>query len=259
MGLDIYAGTLTRYYSHNWKSAVQEWAEKNDYTFQKITPDGNPIANEEEVSPAEVQEAVENWRDQILGAISRSGQVQCTSWLENNEKSYYTNKPDWDAVGAMLLVAACHTYGKPVPLTVEKDWNFMKHRLISRLAKDKTQTWSLLRGVSLWLPLPDAFFFQGPLPTGNVEAIGTVGGLRKELDKLNQLVWQADEATIFRWAETEGYPTDRAMVPDGKLSKWRHPKHIEYDTQSLAKFAFSIFWKAIRFSEEHQVPILLDF
>ena len=30
MGLDIYAGTLTRYYSHNWKTVVQQWAEENE-------------------------------------------------------------------------------------------------------------------------------------------------------------------------------------------------------------------------------------
>ena len=43
MGLDIYAGTLTRYYAHNWKSAVQQWAEENGYAFQKITPDGAEV------------------------------------------------------------------------------------------------------------------------------------------------------------------------------------------------------------------------
>ena len=37
MGLDIYAGTLTRYYSHNWKTVVQQWAEKNGYTFNRTT------------------------------------------------------------------------------------------------------------------------------------------------------------------------------------------------------------------------------
>ena len=26
MGLDIYAGPLTQYYSHNWKTVVQQWA-----------------------------------------------------------------------------------------------------------------------------------------------------------------------------------------------------------------------------------------
>ena len=38
MGLDIYAGTLTRYFSHNWKTVVQQWAEENGYSFNRITP-----------------------------------------------------------------------------------------------------------------------------------------------------------------------------------------------------------------------------
>ena len=63
MGLDIYAGTLTRYYSHNWKTVTQQWAEKNGWGFQKITPNGEPVDNEEELSPAEVQSAVENSRE----------------------------------------------------------------------------------------------------------------------------------------------------------------------------------------------------
>ena len=127
MGLDIYAGTLTRYYSHNWKTVVQQWAEENGWGFQKITPDGEAADNEEEMSPAEVQAAVENWRDQILSAISQPGQPPYAPWPEDNEKPYYTDKPDWDAFGAMLLVAACHTYNEPVPSTVEKDWNFGEH------------------------------------------------------------------------------------------------------------------------------------
>ena len=123
MGLDIYAGTLTRYYSHNWKTVVQQWAEENGYTFNRITPDGEPADNEEELSPAEIQAAVEDWRDQILAAISQPNQPPYTPWPEDNERPYYTDKPDWDAFGAMLLVAACHTYEEPVPLTVEKDWD----------------------------------------------------------------------------------------------------------------------------------------
>lgn len=79
MGLDIYAGTLTRYYAHNWKSAVQQWAEENGYTFQKITPDGAAVDDEEEeMRPAEVQDIVENWRDQILAAIAAPGHEPLT-------------------------------------------------------------------------------------------------------------------------------------------------------------------------------------
>ena len=56
MGLDIYAGTLTRYYSYNWKTVVQQWAEENGFGFQKITPDGEAADNEEEMPPAEVEQ-----------------------------------------------------------------------------------------------------------------------------------------------------------------------------------------------------------
>ena len=222
MGLDIYAGTLTRYYSHNWKTVVQQWAEENGYTFNRITPDGEPADNEEELSPAEIQAAVEDWRDQILAAISQPNQPHYTPWPEDNERPYYTDKPDWDAFGAMLLVAACHTYEEPVPLTVEKDWDFGEHPLIARLASDEERVWSLLRGATWWLPLADAFFFQAPLPTDDQAMIATLG-------------------------------------PDGQYSKADIPEHTRYDTQSLAKFAFSMFWRAMRFAEEQQVPILLDY
>ena len=154
MGLDIYAGTLTRYYSHNWKTVVQQWAEENGYSFNRITPDGEP-ADDEELSPTNVQAAVENWRDQILAAISQPDQPPYAPWPENNEKPYYTDKPDWDAFGAMLLVAACRTYEEPVPPTVEKDWDFGEHPLIARLASDEERVWSLLRGATWWLPLTD--------------------------------------------------------------------------------------------------------
>lgn len=72
MGLDLYAGTLTRYYANNWKSAARQWAEANGLSFSRITPDGEIVA-EEEVSAGEVQCAVEEWRDQILAAVTVPG------------------------------------------------------------------------------------------------------------------------------------------------------------------------------------------
>lgn len=131
-GLDIYTGALTRYYSHNWKTVVQQWAEVNGYSFRKITPGGEPAA-EEELTCEEVrniQNAVKRWRDTLLDAIHQKNGLPYTPWPEDNEKPYYTNKPDWDAFGTMLLVAACHTYGELVPPTVERGWNFAEHPLI---------------------------------------------------------------------------------------------------------------------------------
>ena len=97
----------------------------------------------------------------------------------------------------MLLVAACHTYEEPVPLTVEKNWDFGEHPLIARLASDEERVWSLFSGATWWLPLADSFLFQALLLTDDQAVIATLGGLRKELEKLNQLAWQADEDTIL--------------------------------------------------------------
>ena len=66
MGLNIYAGTLTRYYAQNWKTVVQQWAEARGIAYHKVTPDGQDVESEPRASPEEIQRAVENWREQIL-------------------------------------------------------------------------------------------------------------------------------------------------------------------------------------------------
>ena len=105
MGLDIYAGTLTRYYARNWKTVTQQWAEENGWGFHRITPEGQNADGGEGLAPSEAQEIAESWRDQILAAISQPGR-EYAPWPEDNERPYYTDKPDWDAFGAMLLAAA---------------------------------------------------------------------------------------------------------------------------------------------------------
>ena len=65
--------------------------------------------------------------------------------------------------------------------------------------------------------------------------------------------------TTWRFICAGAYPVDGTVDSDGQYSKADIPEHTQYDTQSLAKFAFSMFWRAMRFAEEQQVPILLDY
>ena len=258
MGLDIYAGTLTRYYSHNWKTVVQQWAEENGYTFNRITPDGEPADDEEELSPAEVQAAVENWRDQILAAISQPGQPPAPPGRKIMRNPTTPTSPiGMPSALCCWWPPAIHTMSR-CPPPWRRTGTLGEHPLVARLASDEERVWSLFRGPlggSCWKPPP----IQGPLPTDDPALIATLGGLRKELEKLNQLAWQADEDTILDWSDTEGYPVDGTVGPNGQYSKADIPEHTQYDTESLAKFAFSMFWRAMRFAEEQQVPILLDY
>lgn len=63
MGLDIYAGTLIRYYTHNWKTAAQQFAEANGLNFHTIKP------QEQELSVEEVKEIVTQWRNNIISGL----------------------------------------------------------------------------------------------------------------------------------------------------------------------------------------------
>ena len=36
-------------------------------------------------------------------------------------------------------------------------------------------------------------------------------------------------------------------------------KKETYSTESLAKFAFSIFWRAMKFAKENRTPVLFDY
>lgn len=254
MGLDIYAGTLTRYYAQNWKTAVEQWADENGYSFSKLSPDGDPLPLEKP-DPAAVKADVEAWRDNIISALSQ-GSTACAPWTESNDAPYFTDKPDWDAFGALLLYAACRMDGAPVPRSVQKGWDYREHPVVKRFLEDGEHTGSLFIGAELWLPIEGMFSFICENPAGNQITVSTASVLFTELWKINALEWKADEGTILGWSETEGYPI-QGQFENGELVNLG--SETEYDTVSLAKFAFSILYQAALFSKENAVPILLDY
>ena len=252
MGLDIYAGTLTRYYARNWKTSVQQWGERNGFQVNMVRPDSQNV----ELAPAEeIMAGVTQWRDQLLEALSAS-LTEKPYWSEDNDVTpYYTDKPDWDAWGALLLYTVYRASGKPVPETIARRQDVFEDPVYKRFMKKKDTHISLFE-CDWWLPIRDSFMFNGFLPTGDQQTFATVGMLKSELEAINALAWKADEQTILNWSIEEGYPAD-AVYQGRKVQMLE--KHQRYDTVSLAKFAFSILWQAVRHSEEHGTLIICDF
>lgn len=255
MGLDVYAGTLTRYYSHGWKTRMQRYAEEHGKEYSRISPDGKDYDLSER-DPEIYRRDIMEWMDWILESLARDGGGTHGHWTEDDGCPYYTDKPDWDAFGAMLLVTACHIYGEPVPPKVEKDWKYYEDPLIDMLCGDYGENMSLLSGVTWWLPLPLRFIMEASKPYGEDVTIGTTEGLKGELREINRNVWDADRETIIGWSSSEGYPDDWEM---GRITNRDGETVPEYDTESLAKFAFSILYQAVEFSERYGVPIILDY
>ena len=81
--------------------------------------------------------------------------------------------------------------------------------------------------------------------------------LKNELETINNLEWKADKETILNWISTEGYPTDSIVESDGTVKAIAN--HEEYDTLSLAKFAFGILYNMVEFSLANGTPIIYDY
>ena len=81
MGLDIYAGTLTRYYSGNWKLITQQVAEELGMSFSITTPEGQstlPNLNPEEVE--NIQNCIQEWQTYLSDSMPT--EYKETMWEE---------------------------------------------------------------------------------------------------------------------------------------------------------------------------------
>lgn len=255
MGLDIYAGTLSRYYLRNWKTITQQFCEENGLQYSQIHS-SEDMKNEQSID--ETENTVEIWQEQLVHALKSSGVEKAKAWQEGSDiGSYYTNKPDWDAFGALLLFAAGKLLKISSPKEYKKNTNYHEVLKIMGIYNTSYGKWSLFSNVCYYVPIEDRLVFEYPLPNGRVSMLSTVDCLKYELQKINEAGWQADETTILNWVNTEGYPTEGKIGVHGLLQFL--PKRKVYSTESLAKFAFSIMWQAVSFAEKEQVIIVLDY
>lgn len=260
MGLDIYSGKLTRYYSRNWKTIIQQLSEENGYKYVMTNGCGNAIESVKDKNEiAQIKEAITEWADFIAATLNL--QLSTPLWDETTECDYYTDRPNWEAFGALVMLQACLSLNSPLPEYVEKGWNAFEDSIVKEAIKKKIAN-SLLYDVSLWLPIPDNAIFVVPDPFGDERPISTVSLLRKELEELNQKLWKADEATILSWRNDKYYVPVKIKEPKllfGFIRRTDKTPKEQYRTEELAQCAYSILYQAVSFAEKHQVPVLLDY
>ncbi len=214
MSLELFAGTLNRYYSD--VESAEEAARTN--------------------------EIVCHWRDTIVAAVKKAA-PEAEAWEENADKDYRVAVMDKLHLGALQTYAASVAYGHKCRETVYPEWSCETELDVQSARADRTVPWSLLKGATWWLPVQTPIMLRGEVPTGDVATIASAGALMIELLRINEMGWKADEEEVLRWFETEG-----KMDPDAK----------RYSTDSLAKYAYSIFWQLAKFSLQNNVPVIMD-
>ena len=261
MGLDIYAGHLTRYYSRNWENMTQQLTKKSGERYVMLDGDGNeikPMVNTDEIE--QIRDTINLWADTLAAKFDPP--LPTPLWNEKDECGYYSDNPGWEAYGALVMLHACRCLNRPLPEFVEIGWNAYDEPVVNETMSRKIVNSILAAGC--WLPIPEKALIMTAMPTGDDATISTVPLLKQELEELNQQLWQADEETILSWRNEKYYVPiieehEEQKLVLGFIRRKKIIQKEKYRTEDLAQCAFSILYQAMKFATEQHVPILLDY
>jgi hypothetical protein len=184
VGLDVYVGSLTRYYLEDWLTVVQQAGAASGMEVQVVRSEAAP--DDRVTDPEEVRGAVLAWCDGLGHALG----IAC-EWPESADSPYWTDKPDWDGYGAVVLAAAYDERPDLRPASSgllrrkaspDKPRDFGEARAYQAASANPTRYPSLLGGTEWWLPIgPNPGSWAAPRVSGEVTRMSTVENLGSEL------------------------------------------------------------------------------
>jgi len=239
MGLDIYVGSLTRYYAGNWKTILQQ---ESPYPVTIVRPEPprqgwvSRLLDRLDHKDTDEDSAalVARWQKQVQQALDMPN----LDWNEDPNSEYFTDKPGWDCYGALLLWAVYEEFPNAGRRETPEGWE--KDPALSTAMQNPEARYPHLTGdTEIWLPVD----FPSPIKilsvTGDTTGLGSSVQLLRELSELNERTWRAAEEQVGKW------PYDGSDY-EGPL-------------EQSAQFAFSIFHELARRSVNHRLPMKLDY
>lgn len=231
MALDLYVGSLSRYFARTWKTMGQQAAEQAGLEFEVI---GLPAEGVQD--PEQVRAIVTGWRDQVVAALRAP-----VGWDEDVSAPYWTDRIGWDGFEAVVLQAAYVAHPELVPADPEAESRAGLSASAAYAASfDAPGAFpSLLRRAVWWLPVQGPQVFDIPDPSGNKITMSTVEQLGRELDALAEA--KGWTSTVLSDALAAGQPEDAAPV------------------EQRATFA-AVQWKALAENAAAAVqPLVMDY
>jgi hypothetical protein len=221
VGLDVYVGSLTRYYLESSADVVERIARHQGLAVS----DGQDA---EEV----IRAAVVGWRDGLSRWLGDrlDGPLD---WDESGPAPCFTDKPGWDGYGGTLLLAAHDEHPElPAPAKVSADWpDDPAYQAAS--APGAGSRYHQLLTPELWLPCRFAFTIRTQDITGEEVELGSSVALLDQLELLS---------TRYR---LDGQPPD--LAADG------------HSLSAAAGNGLAVLLRLAERSVINRVPMKLDF
>jgi len=222
MALDVYVGSLTRYYAGDWENVAERAA-------------GTRHARPGDA--ASMRPTVLAWREALAASLGNTV-IIVWDWDESAEAPHFTGRPGWDGFGSLVLWAAYAEHpALRRPDSLPEEWD--DDPALVRSNAEGSRYSHLVRNVELWLPSPFDVTFEGQDIDRRRIVIGSALTLARQLGELNGATWKASESEVARWARRA--PGDEA----GLELKARH--------------AFAILHDLVHRAVEHRLPMKLDY
>lgn len=237
MGLDVYVGTLTRYYSGEWETVIQRYSREQGIPLRVVRQPSEP--DEAIRDQAQILPIVEAWLAGLARSLQESFDLAQVDWSEQATRPYFTDKPAFDCFGALVILAAKSESGVPLPDFQPADW--ARDPDLEALRRASTPLiYGQLYWPEVWLPIDVPATFRAPLPNGHEKDIGSSPRLLAQLQALNSKTYDGNRDSIKEW---------RREMPDG----------ADPDFHKHAKAGLSIMLTLAKHAVRERLPMLLDY
>jgi hypothetical protein len=230
MLIELYLGTLTRYYSEQWQNGHTRNGHPSPFSGQ---PKPNRVND-----PVELQGVIAGWLEDATNKL-RPHLAEPLSWREGMNEECEVASLGFDGYGGAMLLAAYTVTGyQPRPKAFHREWG--NDPAIELLSKDtrRNATWEMMN-CNLWMPCRFQFGIGMKDPAGQPIRTGSIDMLWFALQNLNEANWKASHDQIMEWGNIDlGQATD-------------------FDTQ--ARFGFSVFHRMCSRARERRLPLKLHF
>lgn len=232
MALDVYVGSLTRYYAGDWESSA-------DRRGQRTRPrTGATRASDPGQDSQRIAKSVLDWRAG-LGRALASHLAEPLDWPEIADAPWFTDRPGWDGFGSLVLWAAyAEQPGLPRPNALPEEWDDDPALLRSNAEGFRSRYAHLVRNVELWLPCAFDFTFEGEDVDGRRIIVGSSILLGRQLADLNAATWKMDAGEMAALV--------RSRPPGSAL-------------EACARRALAVMTGLVQQAVEHRLPMKLDY
>jgi hypothetical protein len=180
MGLDVYVGSLTRYFLESPATVIEQMARQQRIPYTIVRhQNGSAGAALEQVTRA----AVLAWREGLYKQLGErlDGPLE---WDESPDGPHFTDKPRWDGYGGAVLLAAHVDHPKlPLPDDISADWPDDPVYLAA-ISQGTVSRFDQVLFPELWLPCAFGFTFRTQDATGQEIEVGSSPVLLRQLEAL---------------------------------------------------------------------------